>query len=76
MVPHKSLVQMVPQVMERWRWREIERDRKEMGRDGETWGEIWGEMGRYLEMERDEWRWGEMEGDEERWRDLERDERS
>ena len=53
MVPHKSLVQMVPQVMERWRWREIERDRKEMGRDGETWGEIWGEMGRYLEMERD-----------------------
>ena len=26
MVPHKSLVQMVPQVMERWRWREMERD--------------------------------------------------
>ena len=26
MVPNKSLVQMVPQVMERWRWREMERD--------------------------------------------------
>ena len=37
MVPHKSLVQMVPQVMERWRWREMERD-----------GEIWREMGRDL----------------------------
>ena len=33
MVPHKSLVQMVPQVMKRWRWREMERD-------GERWGEM------------------------------------
>ena len=52
MVPDKSLVQMVPQVMERWRFREMERDVerwRDMGRDGE----IWGEMGRYFEMERD-----------------------
>ena len=52
MVPHKSLVQMVPQVMERWRWREMGRDGerwRDMGRDGERWGEI----RRYLEMERD-----------------------
>ena len=47
MVPHKSLVQMVPQVMERWRWREIERDGerwrdmgRDLGRDGEIFREV------------------------------------
>ena len=56
MVPDKSLVQMVPQVMERWRFREMERDVerwRDMVRHGERSGEIWGEMGRYFEMERD-----------------------
>ena len=45
MVPHKSLIQMVPQVMERWRWREMERD-GERWREMERHGERWGEMGR------------------------------
>ena len=53
MVPHKSLVQMVPQVMERWRWREIERDGKRWG-EMERHGETWGDMGRDLE------RWGDI----------------
>ena len=45
MVPHKSLVQMVPQVMERWR--EMERDGerwREMERHGERFGERLGDI--------------------------------
>ena len=67
MVPHKSLVQMVPQVMERWRWREMERDGetwREMGRHGERFGEIWGEMVRDGEIFRDGERWEELGRDE------------
>ena len=47
MVPHKSLFQMVPQVMERCRWREFERDGerwRDMGRHGERFGERWGDI--------------------------------
>ena len=54
MVPHKSLVQMVPTGDGEM---EMERDGKRWGdmeRDGETWGEIWRDLGRDGE------RWGDI----------------